>query len=336
MAGTPEDVRRQLRRLPAIRRDTLREIQRQLEIALRDVIARLATAKVGSRPALERLKRDIELAIGRAAAATRDRVHAGQASAWGAGEAMVRTATGVVGVPATRSLRALDALKLVTTDRIKDASLEAIDRINTQLAQVIIGARPMHEAITEIQAILSANRRRAMTIAYTNIGAAYSAAAYARMQEDEAAGVKLAKRWLQSGKLRPRPGHVHAHGQIRRVSDPFEIVDPRTGEIEFIRFPRDPQASARNVINCGCLMVPVVDGSIIDGKVAVLTDDPVEPVRYITREERAADNATRVAQVQDRLSRYLQGGDGAGLQVTTTLNARPLLDDPEDGPPLKY
>ena len=64
MAGTPEDVRRQLRRLPAIRRDTLHEIQRQLEIALRDVIARLATAKVGSRPALERLKRDIELALG--------------------------------------------------------------------------------------------------------------------------------------------------------------------------------------------------------------------------------------------------------------------------------
>jgi hypothetical protein len=60
----------------------------------------------------------------------------------------------------------------------------------------------------------------------------------------------------QSGKLHPRPGHVLASKQppIPFLQD-FEIVDLRTGETENMRFPRDPNASAFNTINCGCMMV---------------------------------------------------------------------------------
>ncbi len=327
MAGASEKgLSAQLKRLPAIRRDTLQEIQRQLEIARQRVTGMVATASPNSRPALQRLQGEIERAIGRAASGVRGAIVTGQATAWEAGVDLVRTAIGGASVRTAINEGALKALANATTDRIKDAGIKAVDRINGELAQIIIGAKPMHDAINEIQAILGTTRRRAMTIAYTSVGAAYSEAAYAKMLQDEDAGVKLAKRWLRSGKQHPRPSHVHAHNQIRRVREDFEIVNLRTGEIEKLRFPRDPKASPGNTINCGCVMVPVVDGSSYGASVIRIPDDRTKPIRKVPREQDLAETKAKVAQVSDRLSRFLQISEAeTGLRVTNTASAVSLL-----------
>lgn len=331
MAGTSnEGLSAQLKRLPAIRRDTLAEILRQLEVARRDILGRLALASIDSRPVLERQRIAIEQAIGRFASAIARTIHSGQGTAWAAGVDLVRTALGSVATGVAVNDRALLAMKAFTTDRIKDIGIQTVDRINAVLAQVVIGTKPMSQGITEIQAILGSTRKRAMSIAYTNVGAAYSEATYAKMLQDEAAGVKLAKRWLKSGKAHPRPGHVHAHNQIRRVSEPFEIVDPRTGEMEKLRFPRDPQASIGNTINCGCVMVPVVDGSSYGASVIQIPEDRSQPIRKIPRAQFEAEAQARVAQVNDRLARFLSmPASETGLQITHTGNAAALLQSRE-------
>jgi hypothetical protein len=325
MASPYEDaLKAQAARLPRIQRDTQREILRQLKLAERSLAAQLITAAPGSQAQLRRQQAAVRDAIARFGRAANGAVGSGLDSAWGAGIDLLDKPSLVAGLdlgPHTRiDPRALLAMREFATGRIRDVTVKTIDRINGVLAQVLVGATPMSDAITEIQRILGgATRKRAMTIAYTEIGRAHSAASYAAMQDAQARGVKLGKRWLKSGKLHPRPSHVSAHNQLRRVDEPFEIVDRKTGELEKLRYPRDPKASAGNTINCGCLMVPVLDGSTYGASVIEIPEDRTKPVRKVPRARRDADNRARLEQVNDRLDRFLRsdlGTAGSGLSVT--------------------
>lgn len=51
-----------------------------------------------------------------------------------------------------------------------------------------------------------------------------------------------------------RPGHAAAHGQVRKISEPF-LVDG-----EGMAHPGDPVASVGNVAGCRCDVLPVIDG----------------------------------------------------------------------------
>lgn len=317
-----EELKRQAMRLPAIQRDTIAEILRLLRVAQAQVIAELAGATPSATVRLERQQQAINAAIRRFTAGSDAALQAGLDTAWQAGTELLTLplAAGTGIAPVLRiDDRALLAMRSFTTDRIKDVGLKAVDRINGVLGQVLIGTTPLADAITHIQDILGGeSRRRAQTIAYTNLGTAYSTASNEAMLEAERVGVKLAKRWLKSGKAHPRPSHVVAHNQIVRVSESFRIVDQRTGEIEMLRFPRDPKASAGNVINCGCLSIPVVDGSTFGASVIEIPDDPRKPVRKVSRARRDADSRAYVERVDDRLQRFLRSdlGAGAGMRVT--------------------
>lgn len=326
-----DEVKSQVKRLAAIRADTQREILRQLQIAQRSVIAELATANEASVGRLTKQKAAIAAAIDRFSRQAGASADAGMQRAWSAGIDLVAKPADAVGLQLGPRLsiddRQLRAMRSFTTSRIKDISVRTVDRINGSLAQVIIGTKPMSTAITEIQEQLGgATRRRAMTIAYHEVGQAYSTASYESMAAAEKLGVKMAKRWLKSGKLHPRPSHVKAHNQMRRVSEPFEIVDTKTGEIEKLRYPRDPQASPGNVIACGCLMVPVLDGSTFGASVVSIPDDPKRAIGKVSRAERNADSRAKVERVNDRLARFLDlPTDTPGITVITSSNAKPIV-----------
>ena len=245
--------------LPPIRKALLAEILRQLGIAQKtiDDLLRNATSAdaarryAAQRAEIARVMHDFQIAAGQAAENAADATwKAGLQNVLGAVDAEIALAPRIATAP-------LYAIRTFLTNKIADISRKAVTDINTALTQTILGVQPMDKTISAIQGILDgAPRGRAMTIAYTEVGRAYSVAQWETGVKQLQLLPGMMKSWQHSGKAHPRPGHVMAAQQppIPFEQD-FEIVDPRTGEVENLRFPRDPNASAFNTINCGCMMI---------------------------------------------------------------------------------
>lgn len=305
-----DEVERQAARLPAIRARTVAEIVRLLREAETAILALLAEASPTATVKLRQQQAAIREAIDRFTRGADAHLTRALDESWRAGVDLIGEPLAAIGAQLGPQLRiddrALRAMRDFTTRKIKDVAVRTVNAINRELGLVLIGTQPISEAITQIQQLLhGASRQRAMAIAYTNVGMAYSQASYESMLAAERLGVKLAKRWVDSGKTHPRPHHVAARNQIVRVSQPFLIGNPKTGEVERLRFPRDPEASIENTIQCGCLSVPVLDGSTFGASVIDIPDDPRQPIRTIAPAQRERENRDRVAQVNDRLARYL-------------------------------
>lgn len=251
--------RQQLRRLPRIQRDVVAEIERQLQAAAADVARRLAAAgDTWQRSRLQALQREIAAALAAWQGQAAGVATAGLARAWTAGAELLSLpleAAQVSFAPRV-NLAALRALQSAVTDRIADISTRSVDRINSAIAQVLIGTTPAAKAISQVSEILGgAARRRARTIVVDELGRAYARSTQDAMSQATTLLPGLKKRWLGSGKRHPRPEHAAAHGQIVPVNDPFVVAG------EALMYPRDPNASTGNTINCGCFSVPVTDGS---------------------------------------------------------------------------
>jgi hypothetical protein len=276
----------QMRRLVRIQRDTIAEILRQLEKARKTITARLAgVTDTLKRTRLEATQREIDAALQAFSTAARTTSLEGAQQAWDAGIDLIRVplAAGGLAFEPRINPRALTALRTALTHYLSDASTSAINRINGALAQVLIGTLSTSDAISAVQKILDATRSRARTIVYTELGRIYSAANQASMEDAATRLPGLRKRWNRSGKLHPRPDHVAAHGQLRKVSEPFDIAG------EQLMYPRDPNGSASNTINCGCLSIPVTDGSTWGASTTRL--DPLDADGEVTREPRVPAGA---------------------------------------------
>lgn len=282
--------RQQTRRLARLQRDAIGEIERQLKDAAAEIERMLASA--GSdwqRSHLRALQAEIAQAL------EIWRTQAGEAASgalrrsWTAGGELLTQPLAAGGVSFTPRLNlgALAALEKGLTAKITGIGTAAINRINTEIAQVLIGTRSAPEAITKVQRWLGgATRRRARGIVYDELGRAYSTASQNSLSQATSLLPGLKKQWLHSGKRTPRPEHLAAHGQIVSANDPFVVGG------EALMFPRDPEGSAGNIINCGCMSVPVVDGSTWtqldeDGEEVrrgVLRMDPMDALGHVELE----------------------------------------------------
>lgn len=182
--------------------------------------------------------------------------------AWEAGTQLVEAPLRAAGVEvgfAGIDHRALDAMKLFMTDRIKGLSNATLDQINTDLGLVILGAQSPGEAIGRIaQRLGDPVRQRAITIVRTEVGRAFSAAAQARMEEALPTVPGLKKMWRRSGKIHSRAGHDEIDGQVREIDKPFEVIS-KDGEVIKLLFPRDPAGPPGETINCGCESLPFME-----------------------------------------------------------------------------
>ncbi|MGH6755107.1 MAG: phage minor head protein, partial [Bradyrhizobium sp.] len=175
---------------------------------------------------------------------------------WQAGSDLVTAPLAVAGVDITARLGALDprllvALRSFQTDRIRDISTTAVNRVNTELGQAALGVQTPFEAASKVAEILKAPEDRARMIVRTELGTAYSEAGQQRMEQAVAVGVSgLQKQWRRSGKLHPRLTHELADGQIVDVDKPFLV-----GGVEIMK-PRDPALHPKERINCGCASLP--------------------------------------------------------------------------------
>lgn len=244
--------------LPAIRRAAIVEIVRQLRLA-REAIAELL-AHATSADAARRLRRQ-QAEIERVLRSFGEQVVAAADAAATSAQALARERAGLgqPGLAARLNPRALLATRLMLTDRIADVTARAQRQIHTALTQHLLGVRSLSQTISDIQTLLDgAPRRRAMTIAYTEISRVYNAAYHESLLERARRTPGLKKRWVHSRKEHGRPGHIHASQQDPiPVAESFLILDVKTGTTEALRYPCDPDASAGNTINCGCMLEAV-------------------------------------------------------------------------------
>lgn len=155
------------------------------------------------------------------------------------------------GVVPQLSSRQLDAMRNFMTDRLRDATAEGINQINTQLGLTVIGTQSPSDAVTNITRILGEGTRdRARTIVAHNLGTVYSTAAQERAQAASKV-IAMRKVWRRSGKRKQRPGHALADGQSREIDEPFDIPN-KDGVIVKMMMPHDPKAPIGETINCGC------------------------------------------------------------------------------------
>ncbi|PAE66201.1 hypothetical protein F9B13_08095 [Bacillus subtilis] len=153
-----------------------------------------------------------------------------------------------------------------TINWIKDWSkkLAGIMKLNTHEAveNILTDAIENGSSIQDIELTLKDmpqfDRDRARTTAITEVLAASSAAQHESYAQSPA--VKK-KKWRHSGekKNNPRENHIDLDGTVIGLDEEFQIP----GSSESCMFPRDPNLSAGERVNCHCVLSPVVDNEIL-------------------------------------------------------------------------
>lgn len=97
---------------------------------------------------------------------------------------------------------------------------------------------------------------RAEAIARTELGRLGQQASYGTLNDYATRFDRnMAKQWVTWVDGRTRPAHMAANGQER-----FPVTLPFTVWGEQLLYPKDPRGSARNVVNCRCVLVPSKPG----------------------------------------------------------------------------
>lgn len=143
----------------------------------------------------------------------------------------------------------LVAMQHVTTDKM-GLLRTTTKKINDQLALVISGVQDPGKAVNAIQTLLGGDRARALAAVRTELNTAYAAATQQRMETASAMLPGLYKQWRKSGKRNGRIEHAIVDGQKRKINEPFDVGG------EKLMYPRDPNASVKNRVHCGCQSLP--------------------------------------------------------------------------------
>lgn len=243
-----------------IQRDTFGEIDRLLRLADERARLTLATAPTDwQKYHLPQLQKSIRQTLDELAQQASGVVNGAAGAAWSAGVDLIEQPLIAGGVRISAVLPQLDTQQLLAmrsfmTDKMRDISMTVANRINTHLGLVAIGAQTPGDAVASIAKLFEGGRGRAITVVRTELGRAFSTAAYERQQQAVQVLPGLQKQWRRSGKVHSRLHHDAADGQIQAVDQPF-VLHPKTG-IVHLRFPRDPQAPAGETVNCGCESLP--------------------------------------------------------------------------------
>lgn len=163
----------------------------------------------------------------------------------------------------------LQAVIEVTTDQVRSVWTELGSRLKTIVRRTSLGVT---DPIDSMRALARAIRdpktfgrveSRAETIIRTEVNRTFSLATQRRMeQSNDRLGGGLKKWWLTAEDSRVRPSHAHAGVEYGRKGSPgpIPVGKPFIVGGEELMFPRDPQGSAEETINCRCTSLPYVEG----------------------------------------------------------------------------
>lgn len=134
-------------------------------------------------------------------------------------------------------------------------------RLQNELAQATILGESQSELIKRIMAVTGQAQWQAKRVAQTERTRVQSQARWDAGNEAMALGVKVVNEW-SARMINTRDTHAELDGKVALQGEYF----PNSP----LRYPGDPTAPAREVINCHCVMIPDVlrEGQmVVDGKV---------------------------------------------------------------------
>ena len=154
------------------------------------------------------------------------------------------------------SQRTVDWIAEWSQDLGEMMQLTTHTQLEAALASVIENGEGIDKAIARIKDLPEFDRPRARTTSITEILRANSVAAHEAYVQSPAVKEKM---WRHSGskKNNPRPAHVDLNGVTVALDEHFDV----NGEKGL--YPRDHKLSAKEVVNCHCVLSPVVDSKIL-------------------------------------------------------------------------
>jgi hypothetical protein len=194
-------------------------------------------------------------------------VEAAQKDAFHLGEVSMDQPLDAAGLPtpsfAGVSKSALAIAQGYTADLISGLTKDAAAKLNAAIQRAFLGGQSLTDIIAQVGRAIGGDKftglfspigARAETVALNEILRVHSIAGQARLEDlaQSVPGVK--KQWVHVMAARiPRFSHIRASGQIREVGEPFDV------DGEELMYPRDPNGSPENTINCHCVLVPYMD-----------------------------------------------------------------------------
>lgn len=128
--------------------------------------------------------------------------------------------------------------------------------IEKMISIVIENGESIDKAIKRLRELPEFDRARARTTAVTEVLRANSVAAHEAYVQSPAV---IQKVWKHSGskKNKPRQAHVNLSGTVVGIDEKFDVNGQQA------LYPRDRDLPAEEVINCHCVLGPVVDPTIL-------------------------------------------------------------------------
>jgi hypothetical protein len=164
-------------------------------------------------------------------------------------------AAGISTVPLGRI--ALDRVAIAqgyTADLIKGLTQNAAAQVNGVIQRAFLGGQSMTDILKNLGSAMGEDSPfadRVVRAATTEILRVHSIASQASLEQAAERHKDLKKQWQHINAARvPRVSHIIADGQIREVTEAFEV------DGEQLMYPRDPNGSPENTINCHCLQKP--------------------------------------------------------------------------------
>ncbi|MHC1726506.1 MAG: phage minor head protein [Syntrophobacteraceae bacterium] len=232
-----------------------------LEAARKEIAARIAVTEWQAY-SLPQLKDAVSMAMQGFALQYKDLLDKAGSNAWNAGLDLIDWPLHYAGIRVAApeiSRTALEIIQGYSADLVSGLTADAIKSINIELAQGILGQKTTWQVMQGIGANLDDKSvfkniaTRAEAIARTELARINSAAREARLEAVVASDPKRAwqKKWISSGKFRPRINHLALNGKIVPVKDNFPGGLP---------YPHAPGLPAGEVVNCGCTHVLTLSG----------------------------------------------------------------------------
>lgn len=197
-------------------------------------------------------------------------VTSAQQTAFKIGEGMVGDPLQAAGIPAPAlggvSSSALAIAQGYTADLISGLTRDSAAKVNAAIQRAFLGGQSMTDIVEQVGKALAGDEgftglfspigARAEMIATNEILRVQSIATQSRLTDVASRIPGMKKQWVHLPIARvPRIAHLHADGQVQEVNHPFDVGG------EDLMYPRDPNGSAENTINCHCVVRPYMDAA---------------------------------------------------------------------------
>lgn len=262
-----EKVRELIRQARQLAPATRRNVIELLEEARKQIVGEISAVDPASFKAaqMRTLAAGIDRALDQFRQQLTQQVNAEQAAAFQLGGTQVSAPLAAAGLPAA-SFAGIDRNALAiaqgyTADLIGGLTKDAAGKLNAAIQRAFLGGQSVTDVIAQIGRAINGGKEfsglfspigeRATTIATNEILRVHSIAGQARLEDLQQQVPGIKKKWVHIPVARvPRGSHLIADGQVRNVDEPFNVGG------EELMYPRDPNGSPENTINCHCLLVP--------------------------------------------------------------------------------